>query len=214
MWNWMCLAIVGILAGIAIPSHAFNPGGTLEVQFRPMRSQGITEGCTLTYRVIGQDHLYKNGNLVLLVGSITIWSLPQQRDDILLILRIGVIDTLGLNASPVAPFFAYLQTSHGTTAKSFVGQKDLQSHPGARDFYFYQLQDDALKAYMDIVSGEPVAIGFNRNKDGLDVRVPLDLHVADSSLSPDGSIVPRKSDEMLLHFATCVNEMAQQALKR
>ncbi len=62
------------------------------------------------------------------------------------------------------------QTPHGTTAESKFGQND--SEPGFR-LFVYQLNEDILNVHIDILNGEPVTIGFNRKKDGLDVLVPL-----------------------------------------
>ena len=45
--------------------------GTIEVVFMPEQTAGIIDGCTLGYRVIGQDHLYRNGARFIIVGNIT-----------------------------------------------------------------------------------------------------------------------------------------------
>lgn len=209
--KWLGLTISGILAGIAFPVQALDLSplvGTVQVQFQPVQSQGLTEGCTLIYRVIGQDHAYRKGDLASLGGNIAIWS-NQQRNNIVLMLKIGIIDGIGAKATSTLPFFAYLQTPHGTTAKNKIAQND--SEPGFR-LFVYDLKGDAAKVYEDILNGEAVTIGFNRHKDGLDVLVPLDLHIADTSISSDGSFVRRQSDEMLVDFARCGSDVIGQVL--
>ncbi len=213
MWKEICLIVAAILSGTAIPIHALDLSpmvGTVQVEFQPVQSQGITEGCTLVYRVIGQDQAYRKGGLVSLAGNIAIWS-NKQRNNLVLALKIGVTDSVDPKATPARPFFAYLQTPHGTTAKSMVAQND--SEPGFR-LFIYELTGDAVNVYADILSGEPVMIGFNRKKDGLGVLVPLDLHIVDTSVSRDGSMVRRQSVEMLVNFSACASDVIKQVQRQ
>jgi hypothetical protein len=213
MQKGMCWIVAAILSSTAIPIHALDLSplvGTVQVQFQPVQSQGVTEGCTLVYRVIGQDHAYRKGSLVSLAGNIAIWS-NKQRSNIVLALKIGIIDSLDPRAPSTLPFFAYLQTPHGSTAKSMLAQND--SEPGFR-LFIYELNGDAVNVYADILHGEPVMIGFNRKKDGLDVLVPLDLHIVDTSVSRDGSTVRRQSVEMLVNFSACASGVIKQVQRQ
>lgn len=202
------LFVAGVFIGTALPGYALDQSpfvGTQQVRFKPIQSQGETKGCTLAFSVIGEDHEYRNGALVLLRGSIGIWS-EKQPDDITMVLRIGIADSLGTpNPSLTVPHFAYLQTPHGSTAKSNIGQHDAEV--GFRDFYFNHILDDVRRVYNDIVRGEQVTIGFNRKMDGLDVLVPLDLRIAEISRSTNGSIVRHSSDDMLKSFKACFQEL-------
>lgn len=85
--------------------------------------------------------------------------------------------------------------------------------PGFR-LFVNQLDGNILKVYEDILSGAPVTIGFNRMKGGLDVLVPLDLQVVESTIAADGSINRRRSDEMLAQIAVCINEVPEQVQKQ
>lgn len=213
MWKRICFIVAAILSGTAIPIHALDLSpivGTVQVEFQPVQSQGTTEGCTLVYRVIGQDHAYRKGGLVSLAGNIAIWS-NKQRNNIVLALKIGIIDSIDPKATPARPFFAYLQTPHGTTAKSMVDQNN--SEPGFR-LFIYQLNGDTVNVYEDVLKGEPVMIGFNRKKDGLDVLVPLDLHIVDTSLSREGSMIRRQSVEMLVDFSMCASDVIKQVQRQ
>ena len=200
-----------IAIGTATPLHAFDLlplVGTIEVEFQPMQSAGIKEGCTLVYRAVGQDHAYRNGNLISLAGSI-IYSTNKNRTNIALSLKIGTKESLDFNAESAPPFFAYLQSPHGTTAHSILTQFDSPDMPGFRVFVF-QLDEEVLKVYKDIIDGVPVTIGFNRRKGGLDVLVPLDLHVKESTATVDGAIERRRSNEMLTEFLACVTDVTRQ----
>ena len=67
-----------------------------------------------------------------------------------------------------------------------------------------------MKVYGDIINGTAITIGFDRSKGGLDVLVPLDLKVAESTIAADGSITRRRSDEGLLLFIDCVSEVTEE----
>ena len=209
------LIAAAIVASTATPLQALDLSsfaGTMEVEFRPMQSAGIKEGCTLVYRVVGQDYANRKGNLISLAGNVG-YQTNKQRNNVVLSLKIGMIDSLDHGARPEAPFFAYLQSPHGTTAKSKLVQFDSPDMPGFRVFV-YELDEDVLKVYKDIVDGVPITIGFNRRKGGLDVLVPLDLNVAESTIIADGSIKRRRSNEMLLQFLECAADVTEQAQKQ
>src|SRR5687767_8117453 len=186
MHRWAYLIFMAIAVITATPTLADNLSslvGTMEVQFMPMQSAGIRHGCTLVYRAVARDHAYLKGNLISLSGNIA-YSTNKNRSDIWLTLKVGTIDDLTTNSKPERPFFAYIQTRHATTAKSSFLQFDSDT-PGFR-LFVYQLDDGVMKVYEDIINGASVTIGFNRNKDGLDVLVPIDLSVAETTISADG----------------------------
>jgi len=213
MQKWICLIVATIVACTSTTLHALDLSsltGTMEVKFQPMQSAGIKEGCTLVYHVVSQDYAYRKGNLIALAGNIA-YMRNRERSNIVLSFKIGMIDSSDPNAKPEPPFFAYLQTPHGTTTGSKTIQYD-SDMPGFR-LFVYQLDGDILKVLEDILSGAPVTIGFNRKKGGLDVLVPLDLQVVESTIAADGSIKRRRSGEMLEQFAVCNQEVTDQILK-
>ena len=70
-WTWLISAV--IVASMAIPLQALDPSsfvGTMEVEFQPMQSAGGKKGCTLVYRVVGQDYAHRKGNLISLAGNL------------------------------------------------------------------------------------------------------------------------------------------------
>jgi hypothetical protein len=174
MQKWTCLIAAAIVASTATLTQALDPThiqATIQDHIQPIQSAGIKQGCTLVYRVVGRDYAYRKGNLFSLAGNIA-YMTNEQRNDIVLGFKIGMLDSLAPNAKAQSPFFAYLQSPHGTTARSKSLQND-SDMPGFR-LIAYQLDGDAMKVYENILSGAPVTIGFNRMKDGLDVLVPLD----------------------------------------
>lgn len=212
MHRWTYLVVAAITAITTTPAQAVDPSifvGTMGVQFQPMQSAGIREGCTLVYRVVGQDWAYRKGDLISLAGSI-VYATNENRTNVGLSLKIGTINAFDNSAKPEPPFFAYIQTPHGTTARSKFVQAD--GEPGFRLFTF-QLDGDTVKVLADISTGKPATIGFNRKKDGLDVLSPLDLSVAETTASDTG-LNRRQSNEMFRQFRSCVDELNEQVLKQ
>lgn len=208
-----CLIAVAMALIVALPAQAQDLSslvGTLEVTFAPMQVAGIRTACTLVYKVIGPDHAYRQGKLITLAGNIAFAYVESSRS-LGLSLKITTIEILDRNAKPEAPFFAYIQTPRGTTARSKIARADGES-PGSR-FFVYQFDTSTMDVLADILKGEPVTIGFNRQKGGLDVLVPLDLQVVESTVSESG-FVHRRSNETLLQFSSCVQELVERADKQ
>lgn len=210
MYRWIFLVVAASIVITLSPAHAVDPSflmGTMEIEFHPIQSAGIKSGCSLVYRVVSQDHVYRQGALIGIVGNISI-STNKTRRDLGLSLKIGTINVLENSPAPEPPYFAYIQTPHGTTARSKYLQFDSPDSPSSRIF-LYQFSDDTMKVYGDIANGEPITIGFNRNENGLDVLVPLDLTVAETTMS-EGKVKRRRSNEMLLQFLACSTEVVGQ----
>jgi hypothetical protein len=184
----------------------------MNVGFQPMQSAGILNGCSLHYRVLGQDYAYRKGDLISVAGSISYYA-NEKRTNAVFGLKVGVIDILDQNSKAEAPYFSYLQSAHGTTASNRFAQFESPDNPGFRIFVF-QLDENASKVLGDISKGLPVTIGFNREKGGLDVLVPLELDVAESTVSADDTISRRRSDAMLLQFFSCVSDVTKQVQKQ
>ena len=104
-------------------------------------------------------------------------------------------------------FGGKVKTPHGTTARSKFVQPD--GDAGFRVFTF-PLDGDVMKVMEDITDGTSVTIGFDRRQGGLDVLIPLDLHVAEAMIAADGSIKRRRSGEMLFQFLECVTDVSRQ----
>ena len=203
-------------ARAALPTQEHEPLsflGTIEVVFGPEQSAGIIDACTLGYRVIGQDSVYRNDALFAMAGNISYGNYANRSSSYLKI-KIGVFNTLDFSVKPEPPFFAYIQTAHGTTARSLIKQFDSPdpNMSGFRHFIF-AFDENLVKVLTDLVAGAPVTIGFNRKKGGPDLLVPLDLSVVNSTVSEAG-LIHRRSDKMLHQFGICVGDVAEQLLKQ
>lgn len=183
--------------------------GAIKVTFVPEQSAGIIDACALLYRVIGQDNVYQRGNLFVLEGNISYGNNPDRSLSYLKI-KIGMYDTLDFSGRPEPPFFAYIQTAHGTTARSRFNQFDSPDWPGYRHFIF-AFDENAVKVISDLMFGAPVTIGFNRMKGGPDVLVPLDLNVVNTRVSEAG-VTRYRSKKTLHEFSACAEDVTKQAM--
>src|SRR5437868_13331551 len=116
MQKWACLIAAAIVASTATQVHALDLTsfvGTVLVEFQPVQSAGIKEGCTLVYRVVGRDYAYGKGKLITLDGNIAYMANPQT---VGLLFKVGIRDSLNSKKHIAPTFFAYLQTPNGTTA--------------------------------------------------------------------------------------------------
>ncbi len=181
--------------------------GTISVEFYPMQVAGVLSGCTLAYTLTDQDVVYKNGALITIVGNIAYFTNANQ-NDMGLSLKIGTIDTQNKTAKPEAPFYAYIETPHGTTAKSKF-HSTASDMTGAKSFV-YELDEGSMAVLKDLTEGRPVTIGFKRYKDGMDVLSALDLHVTSSAATSNGSIIRHRTDAAIEKFAGCVGELTTQ----
>jgi hypothetical protein len=59
-----------------------------------------------------------------------------------------------------------------------------------------------------------VTIGFNRNKDGIDVLVPIDLKVYDAEPVTPQSFRRKRSDEAITQFLGCFQEILDQGISK
>lgn len=180
--------------------------GTIKIDFQPMQSAGAKNGCSLIYDAVISDNVYQQGELTLLSGNIT-YMISAKGGLSTLGLKIGLMNTLNPNTRIEPPFFAYIQSLNGTTSKSKSISND-SDIPGFRLFDF-QIDENSARVIDDILNGLPIEIGFNRKQGGLDVLVPLDLLVAESTIS-DSGLEHRKSNEMISKFRSCFVEVSQQ----
>lgn len=201
-------------ARAAPPTQEIEPlsppplGTTAEVTFMPEQTAGIRDGCVLLYNMLGFDHLYRHGMMFGIRGNIT-YGVTKDRSQSGLQLKIAVFNT-PTKAEP--PFFAYLQTDHGTTARSPFNQFDSPDNPGFR-FFIFGVDENTGHVLTDLLSGEPATIGFNLRKGEPDFLLPLDLRVAQSTVSGT-DIIHQRSDKMVRDFGLCVNDLLEQQLKQ
>lgn len=179
--------------------------GTHSVVFQPVQVGGELIGCTLVYKAVQPDSAYLRGNLIVIVGNIAI---NQFGADIGLSLKVGVKELVG-DHQFVRPNFAYLQTKSHSTAKA--KQQTMDGNDGF-SLFVYSLYDSSVIALLgEMMDLGKVTVAFNREKNGIDVLVPVDFDVIDAEYPGGGKVVRKRSSDTMANFASCTSTLMKQA---
>ncbi|SFI37272.1 hypothetical protein SAMN05428978_100778 [Nitrosomonas sp. Nm34] len=173
--------------------------GTLRAGFRQISYSGKLQGCEINFETSTQDFAYRAGKPIIAVGSIALYIEPFG-----MMLKLGVADVLNSNIVE-APYYAFIKTSNGTTAGSIYESHEADNK-GYR-LFVPQINNTTLAVIIDIVSGENPTIGFNRSKNGMDVLLPIDLAVKDTSIGGNGSLKHTYSQDTINEFRKCVYDI-------
>jgi hypothetical protein len=138
------------------------------------------------------DYAYRNGSPIVIVGNIGV----HQEANMVLALKIGVKDLDVPNAPFTRPYFPYLQPL--TTARS--RHETLDGDEGFR-LIVVGLSEASNKLLLEMLDTGEVTIGFNRNKNNIDVLVPIDLKVFDAEPLPPQSFRRKRSDNAITQFS-------------
>jgi hypothetical protein len=182
--------------------------GTLRVDGKSLTRSGALVGCTLEFDAVVLDHQYRQGQPSLVAGSITL-NLVQQGSvkNIGVGLKVVLKDATVRAGSPevhyvdAPPYFAFLETPSGVSNVGGFVSKIKSDTPGGT-FLIYRMDDSFMPIYEALTEGS-VVVAFTRKKDGLDVRVPLDLQVEQT----DSSQVRRRSAVAMDRFHACVGTL-------
>ena len=179
--------------------------GTHAVTFQPTQVGGTLVGCALVYRAVQFDHAYLGGEPVVAFGNIGV---NQTGGRIGLTLKVG-IKALYEDAPFVSPNFAYIQTKNASTAK--VKQSGQEVEKGFR-YTVYSFFDPAVQSvFDDMVKSQKVTVAFNRQFNGLDVLIPIDLNVIDATYPGGNSVARVRSKETMNDFLGCFTKLLDQA---
>jgi len=207
-----CLFVIGffsIQVDFAIALDDESIYGTQSVVFQAGQSGGALHSCTMIYRAVQADYAYKNGDPVMINGNISFRQFDGK--NMMLTLKIGVMDIGIPNAKFTRPYFAYLQTPNATTAKSTIKTGD--GDEGYR-LIVIDINDTTNKLLVEMLASGKVTIGFNRKKDGLDVIVPIDLKVFDAEYLSSGKVIRKRSDETITQFLLCFKELLEKGTSK
>jgi hypothetical protein len=175
--------------------------GSHWVQFQPMQSNGVLNGCSLVFLTVVKDVRYKNGNHTALNGSI---NFNRVKNNLGMSFKIGVKD-INENTPFERPVFAYIQTKNATTAKSVISKFD--GDPGY-SFYVYNAADkEIIQVVSDLLENANIQIGYNFKEGGLDVLAPIDLFVVDSKMDSETKVTRKTSPDVAIAFGECIGKV-------
>jgi len=202
---WMLL-ILGTANAQSTNDSVF---GTHWVRFEPFQVGGELQGCSLVYLAVQADRLYLNGDQVVVNGAIQIRATPENR--LGMMFKVG-LKNLSKNTDFERPYFSYLQTASFSTNK--VWQQAADGDPGYKLFVYNPIEPTTQKMLQEMMSTGKVTIGYNREKDGADVLVPLDLLVADSEYTADKKVIRKTLPDGLLKFNECYLQVLEKLVNK
>lgn len=182
--------------------------GTVSVNFQPYRVTGNLEGCTFVFTAIIKDTAYLKGDVVGVNGAIQV---VKRESGVALHLKVG-LKNISKGTGFERPHFAYLQFDKSNTANS--KQASINGDDGYKLYVYSALEPDVFSVLNGMVSSGTVTLGFNRQKNGMDVLVPLDLTVADSQVVNDEKAIRMHSPVMLRDFSDCYVELLDSMIKK
>jgi hypothetical protein len=180
--------------------------GAHAVTFQPVQAGGTLIGCSLVYRAVQFDHAYLGGKPVVALGNI---GLNQTEGKMALTLKMGVKPLAG-NSPFVSPTFTYLQTKNASTAK--VKQAGREIETGFRYVVYSFFEPTIQQVVNDMIESGKVTLAFNRKLNGMDVLVPIDLDVIDTTYPGGNSVARVRSKETMNDFLACFTKLLDQAM--
>ena len=176
--------------------------GTSSVEFFEVSRAGKVEGCSLVYKAVFPDVVYRSGALQVAVGNITFNVIGKKT--VGLSLKVGTRPLLDANAPFEPPNFAYLVTSNGSTAR--VEQTSANLDDGFKLFVYSFVDPSFPKIFQGLLQDEVVKIAFNRTDNGVDQQFDVDLRVESSHLV-DGKIERIRSEKSIVQFIECLDPL-------
>jgi len=174
--------------------------GTLKVLFEPVQVEGELKACTLVYAASQADH--RDGKIIGVGGHI---GLQVSGTNLGLKMKVG-LKKVEKMSQMVPPHFAYLQTKFHSTAK--VEQKAFNADGGR--YYSCSLNDKSVMGlYREMMISKKITVGFNREKGGMDVLVPIDLNVIGVESVGDRQ-VRKRSKETTRNFTECNSKLMDE----
>lgn len=175
--------------------------GTAYVVSMNQYREGTLDSCGFEFKVMTFDNAYKRGAPIAINGSFALRKFgPKQVAVTYKVGTFNVSDAGGMQ--PEAPNYAWIKL--GTVVVK-PGQTMASDTPGYK-LYMAGLNAETAAALDAIVEQRQVLVGFNRSDGGLDVVVPIDLSVRDTTVSGD-KVVRKRDDQLGKAFALCLGEL-------
>jgi hypothetical protein len=177
--------------------------GTIEVVVTPNFSGGRLEGCSIGFRTLTQDWIYKQGAFITVSGGFGVMNIKGTYAGYLKV-TVHDVDPRTMQFTPSPPASAYFVAGNKTTKDAIVssGPSDL---PGT--IFVVSHVGPTFSVFGKGLADGKVTIAFARKKDGGDVVVPIDTNVVDTA--PNGQ--RKYSDQISADFRNCAQTLSEQS---
>jgi hypothetical protein len=182
--------------------------GTYSVVFKPKSTQGELDGCMLEYVATYKDHAYHHGSVYVISGFIGVHFI---KDSLALVLKAGSAK-LDAKIKIEEPYFTFAKTKNISTAR-FKGKSATGDNNFKLSVFSLFENLEVVDLIESMTSEKSISIGYNLRKGGMDVVVPIDLTVKDTTITNDRGYVRVNSDEMLGSFVACYSTLLDKQVK-
>lgn len=143
----------------------------LEVEFYERKSRGKLDSCEITYLIAFQDHVYRQGKLSAIRGSVNFMGFIDASDKPpAVLLKVTAFDLDNDGGYKIAPLeYAYISTE----GQSYAG-KEFVVGP-AEDGGLLVGYEVFKNMYLGVQVSEQMAINFTRKSGRSDISVPVNF---------------------------------------
>ena len=177
---------IGCAVAQAQPLEQFNREsllpmlGTISVEVTPNFTDSQLDGCSIGFRTLTQDWIYKQGAFVAVSGGFGVMTI---KGTFAAYLKVTVhdVDPRTMQFTPSPPVSAYFVAGNTTTKNAIVGSYPSDT-PGT--IFVVSHVGPTFSVFGKGLAENKVPIAFARKKDGGDVVVVIDTNVVDTA--PNG----------------------------
>jgi len=126
-------------------------------------------------------------------------------------MMMGRLKNISKNTGFERPNFAYLQTANGSTAAA--RQEAVDGDEGYKLFAYNATESKVQKVLTELVDSRKVTIGYNRNRGGGDVMLPLDLKIVDSEYTAEQKVIRKADPSTVIAFTDCLTTVLDTVKK-
>jgi hypothetical protein len=176
--------------------------GTISVEVTPNFAGGRLDGCSIGFRTLTQDWIFKQGAFVAVSGGFGVMTL---KGTFAAYLKVTVhdVDPRTMQFTPSPPASAYFVAGNTTTKNAIVGSYPSDT-PGT--IFVASHVGPTFPVFSKGLADGKVTIAFAREKDGSDVVVAIDTNVVDTA--PNGQ--RKYSDQISTDFLKCAQTLLEQ----
>jgi len=180
--------------------------GTSRVHFQALESRGALIGCSVVFSGAVTDTTYERGDVVAITGSVAVYVVGEGSTKRLApSFKFGVhkLTAAGLVPTKV-PDFVYAKTSGGSLSRSILASEESDTKGMRR----VALDFDAATVGLlrDVGQAKTVSFAYSRGTGGLDMVVPVDFAVVDSTFVGE-KIVRQRDPREGQAFDRCVSQL-------
>jgi hypothetical protein len=177
--------------------------GTISVEVTPNFTDSRVDGCSIGFRTLAQDWIYKQGAFIAVSGGFGVMTIKGTYAAYLKV-TVHDVDPRTMQFTPSPPAGAYFVAGNTTTKNAIVGSIP-SDEPGT--IFVVSHVGPTFPVFSKGLADGKVTIAFARKKDGSDVVVAIDTNVVDTA--PNGQ--RKYSDQISTDFLKCAQTLLEQS---